>query len=794
MNTKAIETLEFQQIKNQLQHYLVSAAGKRELAELTPVNDRATIQQMLDETTDGADILRLEGGIPLPQLKNIEPQMKRLKVQANLNGTELAQITAVLQASMAIKNFFARMAAKKVQLRTIPDVVDQLTTIPTITKRLVQSIDPDGHVNDEASSHLHGVRQLIVKTENEIHQQMQHFTHGRNAKYLSDPIVTVRNNRYVIPVQVQYRNRFGGVVHDQSASGQTLYIEPASVVDYNNRLRQAQVEEHQAVLEVLAELSSLITPYRIDIAANAKILGHLDFINAKARLAKQMKASLPILSDKNQVILRKAKHPLIPANKVVANDIKLGGKQSAIIITGPNTGGKTITLKTLGLLQLMAQAGLFITAQEGSQVAVFDDIFTDIGDEQSLEQNLSTFSGHMDNVKAILGQITSHSLVLLDELGAGTDPKEGAALAMAILDYIGTKGSDVVITTHYPELKVYGYDRTDTINASMEFDQETLQPTYHLLLGIPGQSNGIEIANRLGLNSAIISEARSLVSDDSQDLNKMIGDLVEERKQAREENERLQKLVRENQQMKAELEQKLGRFNEQRDHLLDQARSQANHQVSQAKRKANQIIHHLRQMEVKQGQIKENELIDAQGALNALHQDNPRLKNNSVLRRAKQKHDFHVGDPVLVKSYGQQGELLSQRGHHKWEVQIGILRMEIDENDLEKISKSAIRQSQAEKEQKERRHTGAVHTIQTRRTSARLDLRGHRYEQAMSELSDFIDHALLNNLGTVTIIHGKGTGALRKGTQEYLQSNPRVKSFSYAAPNAGGDGATIVNL
>lgn len=787
MNTKAIETLEFQQIKNQLQHYLVSAAGKRELAELTPVNDRATIQQMLDETTDGADILRLEGGIPLPQLKNIEPQMKRLKVQANLNGTELAQITAVLQASMAIKNFFVRMAEKKVHLRTIPDVVDQLTTIPTITKRLVQSIDPDGHVNDEASSHLHGVRQLIVKTENEIHQQMQHFTHGRNAKYLSDPIVTVRNNRYVIPVQVQYRNRFGGVVHDQSASGQTLYIEPASVVDYNNRLRQAQVEEHQAVLEVLAELSSLITPYRMDIAANAKILGHLDFINAKARLAKQMKASLPILSDKNQVILRKAKHPLIPANKVVANDIKLGGKQSAIIITGPNTGGKTITLKTLGLLQLMAQAGLFITAQEGSQVAVFDDIFTDIGDEQSLEQNLSTFSGHMDNVKAILGQITSHSLVLLDELGAGTDPKEGAALAMAILDYIGTKGSDVVITTHYPELKVYGYDRTDTINASMEFDQETLQPTYHLLLGIPGQSNGIEIAHRLGLNSAIISEARSLVSDDSQDLNKMIGDLVEERKQAREENERLQKLVRENQQTKAELEQKLGRFNEQRDHLLDQARSQA-------KRKANQIIHHLRQMEVKQGQIKENELIDAQGALNALHQDNPRLKNNSVLRRAKQKHDFHVGDPVLVKSYGQQGELLSQRGHHKWEVQIGILRMEIDENDLEKISKSAIRQSKAEKEQKERRHTGAVHTTQTRRTSARLDLRGHRYEQAMSELSDFIDHALLNNLGTVTIIHGKGTGALRKGTQEYLRSNPRVKSFSYAAPNAGGDGATIVNL
>ena len=784
--------MEFDQVKRELGRYLVSAAGKRELATLTPSADHDQIQYWLDETTDGADILRLTGGIPIPKLKNIQPQLKRLRINANLNGTELAQITKVLQTSMSVKNFFAEFKEQqKVELRVINESVQQLITIPTITKRLIQSIDPDGRVTDEASTKLHGIRQLISKTEAEIHQRMERFTQGKNAKYLSDAIVTVRNDRYVVPVLARYRNKFGGVVHDQSASGQTLYIEPAAVVEYNNRLRQAQIEEKQAILEVLAELSALISPYRSEIAANAKILGHLDFINAKARFARDHKDSLPLLSPDNQVIIRQARHPLIDPQKVVANDIKIGDEYQSIVITGPNTGGKTITLKTFGLIQMMGQAGLFIPAQEGSTIAVFDNIYADIGDEQSLEQNLSTFSGHMENVKSILERITSRSLVLLDELGAGTDPKEGAALAMSILDYIASKGSTVVITTHYPELKVYGYDRPGTINASMEFDQETLKPTYHLLLGIPGRSNGIEIAQRLGISQTVITESKSLVSEDSQDLNQMIGELVEQRKAAREEKERLEKLLVANREKQADLTNKLDRFNEQRDSLLAKARNEANHEVSMAKKKADRIIHHLRQLEISQaGNVKENELIDAQGALNALHREDPRLKRNTVLRRAKEKHDLHVGDAVLVKSYGQQGELLSKRSKHKWEVQIGILRMEIDENDLEKISHKQLRKEERAKE----KVSSGVRTTQTRQTSARLDLRGHRYEQAMSELSAFIDHALLNNLSSVTIIHGKGTGALRKGTQEYLRSNPRVKSFDYAAPNNGGDGATIVNL
>ncbi|MGN1279045.1 MAG: endonuclease MutS2 [Limosilactobacillus sp.] len=788
MNHKITETLEFARIKGMLARYLVSAAGHHELERMAPQGDYERVQQYLTETTDGADILRLEGGIPIPKLADIQPQMKRLKIGANLNGTELAQVTKVLQTSMSVKNFFDRMREKKIKLRVVDQLVDRLVTIPSITQRLVRSVDPDGRLNDEASTKLHGIRQLIVKTEGEIHQQMERYTRGKGAKYLSEPVVTIRNDRYVVPALARYRNKLGGVVHDQSASGQTLYIEPAGVVEYNNRLRQAQIEERQEMLRILAELSALIAPYRHDIQNNERVLGKLDFINAKAALAHDMKASLPLLSRENHVNLRHARHPLIDPNKVVPNDIKIGADYQAIVITGPNTGGKTITLKTLGLIQLMGQSGLFIPAGEGSTIGVFDNIFADIGDEQSLEQNLSTFSGHMDNVKAILEQITDRSLVLLDELGAGTDPKEGAALAMAILDQIGSKGSTAVITTHYPELKVYGYDRAKTINASMEFDTETLQPTYRLMLGIPGRSNGIEIAQRLGIDAAVIAEARSLVSDDSQDLNQMIGDLVAQRKAAREENERLTKLVSANERTQKELDEKLSRFNEQRDKLFDQARSQANHQVSMAKKKANSIIHHLRQLEMQGASVKENQLIDAQGALNALHQEDPRLKHNSVLKRAKAKHDLHKGDAVMVKSYGQYGELMDKRGNHKWEVQIGILKMEIDERDLEKVDKKSL------PKEKPARRTSAVHTTQTRHTSARLDLRGHRYEQAMSELSDFIDHAILNNLSSVTIIHGKGTGALRKGTQQYLQSNPRVKSFSYAAPNNGGDGATIVNL
>ncbi|HBF74556.1 MAG TPA: endonuclease MutS2, partial [Lactobacillus sp.] len=480
-----------------------------------------------------------------------------------------------------------------------------------------------------------------------------------------------------------------------------------------------------------------------------------------------------------------ARHPLIDPKRVVANDIALGKDYKAIIVTGPNTGGKTITLKTVGLTQLMAQSGLFISADEHSQVGLFDEVFADIGDDQSIEQNLSTFSSHIENIVSILGAASDHSLILVDELGAGTDPQEGAALAMAILDKIGAMGSEVIATTHYPELKAYGYNRPETINASMEFDTETLKPTYRLLIGIPGRSNALEIATRLGLESTIIDEARSLTDDDSQDLNNMIADLTAQKRQADLDAAAAAKNLAEAEQLEKDLKDKFDGYLKQKDQLMEQAKDDANKLVEKTRLRADEIIKDIRKKQLKAGKtvIKEDQLIDAKGQINALQQDQ-RLKKNRVLNREKKRHNFKIGDEVVVRSYGQRGVIMDKIDNHHFEVQMGILKMKIEDTDLER----AAPEKQAPKPR------ATVTRTRSNGVSPTLDLRGHRYEEAMAEVDRFIDSALLAGYPSVTIIHGKGTGALRKGVTEYLQSNPRIKSFGFSPANAGGDGSTIVKL
>ncbi len=528
MNSKILKTLEYDKIRQQIAEYTVTENGKKLVERMKPQSDYDRIDELLDETQDGADILRLKGGIPMPKLLDIRMQLKRLEIGATLNGKELAMIAKVLRATNAVKAFFRELLDDEVVLQRLYDLNDQLETLPDVAKRLLNSIEGDGHVTDDASSLLKSLRRQIENTEAEIRDKLSSLTRGSKSKYLSDSLVTIRNDRYVIPVKAENRGQFGGVVHDQSASGQTLFIEPQAIVDLNNRLKQQQLAEKEEIQRILRELSELIAPYtnelsenawilgRMDLqqlaekeeiqrilrelseliapytnelSENAWILGRMDFINAKAQYAHEIKATLPEISAENDIYLRQAWHPLLDPKTVVKNDISLGKDYQAIVITGPNTGGKTITLKTLGLIQLMGQSGLFIPAAEESRIGVFDEVFADIGDEQSIEQSLSTFSSHMTNIVDILKHITSQSLVLFDELGAGTDPQEGAALAIAILDAVGAEGSYAVATTHYPELKAYGYERPQTINASMEFDSETLQPTYHLLIGIPGRSN-----------------------------------------------------------------------------------------------------------------------------------------------------------------------------------------------------------------------------------------------------------------------------------------------------------------
>lgn len=784
MNKKIFETLEYQKVKDKLKPYLTSDNGKQELTNLEPMVNQDQIQRALTETLDGADVYRLKGGIPIARLANISPQMKRLEIGATLSGLELSQVTKMLRTTQDVLNFFKKLQEEKIEFRTLYTTVDKLQALPEISKRLMKSIEGDGHITNEASDKLFGIRNRISSTESEIRAKMDGYTRGKDAKYLSDSIITMRDGRYVIPVMAQYRSHFGGVVHDQSASGQTMYIEPQAVMELNNRLRQNQVEEKTEEERILTELSESLIPYREDLLNNAKILGHLDFINAKARYAAEIKATEPTISEQNQVHFRQARHPLVDPKKIVPNDIDLGEAYKALIITGPNTGGKTITLKTFGLLQLMAQSGLFIPVSENSQMGIFTEIFADIGDEQSIEQNLSTFSSHMDNIVKILDQIDERSLVLFDELGGGTDPKEGAALAIAILDRVGSSGSYVMATTHYPELKAYGYNRPETMNASMEFDTESLEPTYKLLVGIPGSSNAFDIATRLGIEPGVIMQARSLIDQDSQDLSAMIADLSARQKEAADRAAKLKVEVAEAESLHKDLANEYQKLRNSKDQYLEKAKLEANKLVEDTEEKTDVIIKRLRKMEMQGGAaIKENQLIDSKSELNALHQA-PNLKKNRVLQRAKAKQALKPNDDVMVTSYGQRGSLLRQTDKKHWEVQMGIIKMKVPTDEIEKLA--------PEKEQPQKNHT----TIRRSSSSVKptLDLRGKRYEEAMTEVDRYVDSALLAGYPMVTIVHGKGTGALRKGITEYLQRNRQVKHFEYAAPNAGGNGATVVQF
>ncbi|MGX7233809.1 endonuclease MutS2 [Enterococcus italicus] len=786
MNPRILQTLEFQQVKNQVKPFLTTAQGQIALTDLLPSNKENKIQERLFETEDAIHVLRLRGGIPVPKLENIAPHLKRIEIGADLNGLEVAQIARVLSSTNQVSAFFSELQELKIDFHRLYDWVEQLVVLPELTKQMTRAVDEDGRVTDEASPELKGIRQAIRRMEQNIREALDQLVRGSHAKYLSDALVTMRNDRYVLPVKQEYRGIFGGVVHDQSASGQTLFIEPKQIVELNNRLRQQQIAEKNEVARILSELSALLVPHRREIAHNSYVLGQFDVMNAKARYGKLMKAIVPTMSIDREVQLLKARHPLIDQEVVVANDIMIGKDYQAIVITGPNTGGKTITLKTLGLLQLMAQAGLPIPVEEGSQIGVFAEIFADIGDEQSIEQNLSTFSSHMTNIVSILDKIDEKSLVLFDELGAGTDPQEGAALAIAILDAVGAKSSYVMATTHYPELKIYGYNRAKTINASMEFDVDTLSPTYRLLIGVPGRSNAFEISKRLGLDTTIIEEAKQIMSGESQDINEMIADLENQRKMTETEYLELRQQLQESEKLQKELTKATELFYQERDDELAKARKKANELVEEAQEKSDRIIKELRQMQL-EGQatpIKEHRLIAAKTEMASLHQEDA-LKKNKVLKKAKAAKSLKVGDEVRVISYGQRGELIKKVGNHQWQVQMGILKMTIDDTDIEAL---------AAPKQPTQRTVHTVRSQQAAHVSPQLDLRGKRYEEALAEVDQYLDAAILANYPQVTIVHGKGTGALRQGIVNYLKNHRSVKHFEFAPANQGGNGATIVQF
>ncbi|MHC5268186.1 endonuclease MutS2 [Enterococcus sp. LJL98] len=786
MNSRILKTLEYEQVKQMLVPYLATAQGQEELAALVPVSDETIIRAGLEETADALKVQRLRGGIPIPKIENIRPHMKRIEIGADLNGLELAQVTRVLTTTREVSRFIEELADSEITFTRLYDWAKQLTHLPVLTRRLKTAIDEEGRVTDEASDTLRQIRNQVRRSEQSIREALDGLIRGKNARYLSDAIVTMRNERYVIPVKAEYRSVFGGVVHDQSASGQTLFVEPKQIVELNNRLRQHQIAEKNEVARILSELSAELVPSRKEIIHNAYVIGKFDFMNGKARFAKETKSLVPEVNVHNQVTFKQARHPLIPAERVVANDIVIGEDYQAIVITGPNTGGKTITLKTLGLLQLMGQSGLPIPVAEESQMGIFEEIFADIGDEQSIEQNLSTFSSHMTNIVDILRQANEKSLVLFDELGAGTDPQEGAALAIAILDEMGARSTYVMATTHYPELKVYGYNRPNTINASMEFDVDTLSPTYRLLIGVPGRSNAFEISSRLGLSPLIIQSAKQIIDGESQDLNEMIGDLENRRKMAETEYLELRQSLEEAEKIQADLEVAHRHFYEEREKELAKGRKEANALIEAAKEEAEKIIAEIRQMQRfgSQVPVKEHELIDAKSKLSQLSHPEDHLQKNKVLKKAKAAKKLKIGDEVMVTSFGQRGELLKKMGDDQWQVQLGILKMQVAEADIQPLAPAKA----------PRQVLSTVRSSQASHVSPQLDLRGKRFEEALAEVDQYIDSALLANYPQVTIVHGKGTGVLRQGIVDYLKNHRNVKQFEFAPGNQGGNGATIVTF
>ena len=784
MNSKIEKVLEFDKIRAQLTEYATSEKGKQMIKELPIEVEEKAIQNKIEETADGVELLRLKQGIPIPRLKDISFALKRLELEAGLNGRELSDILRVLTTTHEVERFFEKVEEEEIALKRIPRLVEKLESIPDVTKELEASIREDGYVLDSASPTLHGIRVGIQKTEQEIRRQMDQYLTGKNAQYLSDTIITIRNDRYVLPVKAEYKSVFGGTVHDQSATGQTLFMEPQAVVNLNNKLREYQVQEKREVERILWELSQKLMPYTNSLHQNHYVLARLDVVNAKALYANEIKATEPIIDRQNHVALWKAWHPLLDREKAVANDIILGEEYQAIVITGPNTGGKTILLKTVGVIQLMAQMGLYIPAGENSRVGIFTEIFADIGDEQSIEQNLSTFSSHMSNIVSILKQINNKSLLLIDEIGSGTDPQEGSSLAIAILDYIASKQSYVIASTHYPELKAYGYDRPKTINASMEFDGDTLQPTYQLLLGVPGRSNAFDISKRLGLPSIIIDQARGLLSEEDQDLNAMISDLEQKRRRAQRDADKMRHQLELSTQLLEDLQKETELFKANKARLLEEAKERANSLIEQSKDDADKILSEIRELQLrsKQSTVKEHEMIEKKTALTDLKHEQA-LKKNKVLRKEKAKKALQVGQSVEVLSFGQRGTLVEKVSDEEWVVQMGIIKMKIAIEDLAPIA-----------ETQEAKQQVIVKSARSSHVSSELDLRGKRYEEAMKDLDLYIDAAILANYPRVTIIHGRGTGAIQQGVHKTLRSHRSVASFEFAPMNTGGNGATIVTF
>lgn len=775
MNTKILKALEFDKIKKQFAHFLQSEQGQMELNDLLPMTNQEKIERSFAEIADVAQIFQEYASFGFGHSQDISESLRRLELGADLNTQELLAVKRILQMSAELKDFYDNL--ENVDLQILDCLFEKVETFPDLQGSL-QAINDGGFIEDFASPELTKIRHHIHQNEQQIRQILQEML-KKQGDLLAENLIASRSGRSVLPVKNTYRHRIAGVVHDISASGNTVYIEPRAVVNLNEEMTQARADERHEMTRILHDLSDRLRSQTDIIGNSAWLLGHIDFVRGKYLYMRENQASLPSLTTDQTIRLLSVRHPLL--SNPIANDLHFEHDTTAILITGPNTGGKTIMLKTLGITQLMAQSGLPILADEGSKVAVFKDIFADIGDEQSIEQSLSTFSSHMTHIVEILQKANKDSLVLFDELGAGTDPQEGAALAMSILEHLRLSDIKTMITTHYPELKAYGIETEFIENASMEFDMVTLSPTYHFMQGVPGRSNAFEIARRLGLSEIIVAEAENLTNTDS-DVNKIIERLENQTIESRRRLDNIREVEQENLKFNRAVKKLYNEFSHAQDKELRKAKLKAQEIVDKALAESDFILKNLQD----KAQLKPHEIIEAKGKLKKLAPE-IELSKNKVLKKAKKKRAAKVGDDIIVSSYGQRGTLTKRFKDGRWEAQVGLIKMTLQESEFDLVKSDKAQASQ-------KRQAHLVKRTSQKAPSARLDLRGKRYEEAMQELDEFIDQALLNNMAQVDIIHGIGTGVIRDGVTKYLRRNKQVKEFGYAPQNAGGSGATIVTF
>lgn len=794
MNNKALKTLEYNKITDRLASHASSEPGIKLCRELQPMMDMDEINSALKQTSDAVSRIFRHGSISFAGLKDIRPLTKALEVGSALGMSELLDICSLLKVAAGTRRYGVSEDEAADSLSGMFNVIYDIADVRREIERCILSED---EIADDASAELKNIRRQMRICTERIRTELNSMLNGSDRTYLQEAVITTRGGRYCIPVKAEYKSQVPGMVHDQSKAGSTFFIEPMSVVRLNNEIREYEVKESEEIAKILASLSAMAGNYTAELDADYDILSQLDFIFAKAKLSFEYKGSEPIMNTRGYINIRKGRHPLIDSRKVVPIDVSIGDEYSELIITGPNTGGKTVTLKTIGLFSLLGQSGLHIPAADNSELTVFNDIFADIGDEQSIEQNLSTFSAHMTNTISILEHADENSLCLFDELGAGTDPTEGAALAIAILKHLHDRSIRTMATTHYSELKVFALTTSYVENACCEFDVETLRPTYRLLIGIPGKSNAFAISSKLGLSNEIIESAKQHISEEDESFEDLLADLENSRKTIEKERAEIESYKQEISSLKDKLTQKQERLDAQKDRILKEANEEARQILQDAKDVADETIRNFQKYntgtsmkEMEKARTKVRDKISEKNSKISQQAANPTHK---ILKPSQIK----PGDMVKVVSMGLKGTVSSMPdAKGDMFVQCGIIRSKVNIKDLVLINEDAMPNNPYKKQtaRTTRSNTSRIGASKTSTFSMEINLLGKTVDEAISELDKYLDDAYLSHAPSVRIVHGKGTGALRAAVQRYLKSVSYVKSFHLGEYGEGDAGVTIAEF